>query len=141
MKITIETKIAAPLADVWRAFNAPDDIVQWDASEEWHTTSASNDLMVGGKLLLRLEANDGGAGFDFAATYTRIELYRVIEFRDDEERLARLEFIQSDTGVTLRQTFDAEANLPEEQQRVEWQTVLDRFARYVERQCKERQSG
>lgn len=135
MKIAIETNVAAPLADTWRAFNNPDDIVQWDASDDWHTTWASNDLRVGGKLLLRIEANDGGMGFDFAATYTQIELNRLIEFREDDDRMVRLEFIETANGVTIRQTFDAEAKHPEDQQRAEWQAVLDRFARHVERQC------
>ena len=135
MKITIETHVAAPIADTWRAFNQPDDIVQWDASAEWHTTWASNDLKVGGQLLLYMEAHDGGRGFDFTATYTQIELNRLIEFRADDDGIVRLEFIETDRGVTLRQTFDAEATQPAEQQRAEWQAVLDRFARHVERQC------
>ena len=135
MKITIETNIAAPIEDVWRAFNNPDDILQWDASDDWHTTWASNDLKVGGKLLLRIEPNDGGIGFDFAATYTQIELKRLIKFRDDDDRMARMEFIETDTGVTIRQTFDAELTHTEEYQRADWQAVLDRFARHVERQC------
>ncbi|MGS0742751.1 SRPBCC domain-containing protein [Glaciimonas sp. GG7] len=135
MNITIETFVTAPIADTWRAFNNPDDIVQWDASDEWHTTWASNDLKVGGKLLLRIESNDGGMGFDFAATYTQIELNRLIEFQTDEDRMVRLAFIETDTGVTIRQAFDADSKLPEDQQRSEWQTVIDRFARYVERQC------
>ena len=133
MKITIETHVAAPIADTWRAFNAPDDIVQWDASDDWHTTWASNDLQVDGKLLLRIEATDGSTGFDFAATYTQIELNRLIVFRDDDDRMVCLEFIETDTGVAIRQTFDAESKVPEDQQRSEWQTVLDRFAQHVER--------
>ena len=132
MKITIETIVAAPIADVWRAFNNPDDIVQWDATDDWHTTRASNDLKVGGKLSLRIEAKNGGMGFDFAATYTQIELNRLIEFRENEDRMVRLEFIETDTGVTILQTFDAESKHPEDQQRSEWQAVLDRFARHVE---------
>ena len=135
MKITIETNVAAPIADAWRAFNHPDDIVQWDTSDDWHTTWASNDLQVGGKLLLRIEANDGGVGFDFSAIYTQIELNRLIEFREDDDRMVRLAFIETDTGVTICQTFDAESQHPEDQQRAEWQAVLDRFARHVERQC------
>jgi len=132
MKITIETNVAAPIADVWRAFNNPDDIVHWDASDDWHTTWASNDLKLGGKLLLRIEPNDGGKGFDFAAIYTQVELNRLIEFREDDDRMVHMEFIETDTGVILRQTFDAEPKHPEDKQRSEWQAVLDRFARHVE---------
>src|SRR5436309_3000388 len=119
MKITIETKVAASIAETWRAFNHPADIMQWDAADEWHTTWAANDLQVGGQLLLRLEANAGGLSFDFAATYTQIELNRLIEFRADDDRMVRLAFIETATGVTLRQTFDAASKQPADQQRAE----------------------
>jgi uncharacterized protein YndB with AHSA1/START domain len=134
-KITIETKVAVPIADAWRAFNDPDDILQWDASDDWRTTWVSNDLEVGGKLLLRIEANGGGMASDFVAIYTQIEANRLIEFRADDDCMVRLEFVETDAGVTIRQTFDAESTRSEDQQRSEWQGVLDRFAGYVERQC------
>ncbi len=44
MKITTEALIDSPIETVWRAFNDPADIVQWDASDDWRTTWASNDL-------------------------------------------------------------------------------------------------
>lgn len=139
MKITIETNVAAPIAHVWQAFNNPDDILQWDTSDDWYTTWASNDLKIGGKLLQRMETTDGGTGFDVAATYTQIKPNRLIEFQMDDgrivDRMVRLEFIETGTGVTIRQTFAAEPEQPEDQQRSEWQVVLDRFARYAERQC------
>lgn len=132
MKITIEANIVASITDVWRAFNRPQDIVQWDASAEWHTTKASNDLKVGGKLSLRIEAKDGSTGFDFAATYVQIEPNRLIEFQMDAQRMVRVAFIETDAGVTVRQTFDAESTHSEDQERSEWQAVLDNFTRHVE---------
>ena len=49
MKITVETTITAPLAEVWRAWTTPDDIIKWNAaSDDWHTTTAAVDLRVGG---------------------------------------------------------------------------------------------
>lgn len=134
MKIRIQAHVGAPIGDTWRAFNSPEDILQWDASDDWHTTRASNELKVGAKLVLRIEANDGGPGFDFAATYTQIALTRLIEFRnDDDGQMVRLDFVESGKGVTIYQSFDADPTQPHDQQRQEWQTVLDRFARYVER--------
>ena len=131
MKITVETNVAAPVDAVWRAFNKSDDIVRWDACADWHTTKALNDLKIGGVLSLRIEAKDGGMGFDFAAAYTKIEPNRLIEFRTEDDRIVRLEFIETGTGVTVRQTFDAEATRSRDQERSEWQAVLDRFARHV----------
>jgi Activator of Hsp90 ATPase homolog 1-like protein len=71
MKITVETTVAAPIEDVWRAWTTPDDIMQWNAaSDDWHTTNATVDLRVGGIFSSRMEAKDGSMGFDFAGTYT-----------------------------------------------------------------------
>ena len=131
MKITVEANIDAPIDAVWRAYNDPDGIVQWDASNDWHTTKASNDLRVGGLLELRIEAKDGGTGLDFAATYTRLEPKRLIEWRMDEDRYVRVEFIEMGTAVTVRVTFDAECTISVDEQQLEWQGVLDSFARHV----------
>ena len=51
MQITVETTVHAPMPAVWNAYTTPADIVQWNAaSDDWHTTSATVDLRVGGKL-------------------------------------------------------------------------------------------
>ena len=69
MKITVETAVKAPIAEVWRAYNTPDDIKQWNtASPDWHTVRSAVDLRVGGVFSSRMEAKDGSFGFDFAGT-------------------------------------------------------------------------
>ena len=69
MKITVETLVNAPLANVWSAYITPEDIKQWNtASDDWHTTKSTVDLRVGGQFSSRMEAKDGSFGFDFAAT-------------------------------------------------------------------------
>src|SRR5271165_1248271 len=79
-KITVETKIAAPIAEVWRAWNTPDDIRRWNAaSDDWHTIKSEVDLRVGGAFSSRMEAKDGSMGFDFAGTYTKIAKHKLIE--------------------------------------------------------------
>ena len=48
MKITVETTVTAPIERVWKAWNTPEDITQWNAaSDDWHTTAATVDLRVG----------------------------------------------------------------------------------------------
>ena len=132
MKITVETKVAAPIEQVWRAWTTPEDIIQWNAaSEDWHTTAATVDLRVGGSFSSRMEAKDGSMGFDFGGTYTKIVEHELIEcsFCD---RSMQVEFHAGKDGVTIRETFDAETTHSEEQQRQGWQAILDNFARYVE---------
>jgi uncharacterized protein YndB with AHSA1/START domain len=132
MKITIDTTVAAPVEEVWRAWTTPDDIKQWNAaSDDWHTTAATVDLRVGGAFSSRMEAKDGSFGFDFAGTYTKVVPHRLIEM-EFGGRTAVVEFIPKDGSVAIRETFDAEETHSIEQQRQGWQAILTRFARYVE---------
>ncbi|MBP6646285.1 MAG: SRPBCC family protein [Burkholderiaceae bacterium] len=132
MKITVETAVKAPIAEVWRAYNTPDDIKQWNtASPDWHTVSSAVDLRVGGVFSSRMEAKDGSFGFDFAGTYTRVVPNELIEYAFGD-RVGLVEFITGENGVTVRVSFDAETTHPEAQQRQGWQAILDNFARHVE---------
>jgi uncharacterized protein YndB with AHSA1/START domain len=132
VKITVETVVKAPVAEVWRAYTTPDDIKQWNAaSDDWHTTKSAVDLRVGGTFTSRMEAKDGSFGFDFAGTYTRIVPNELIEYSFGD-RAGVVEFMTAPNGVTVRVTFDAESEYPVEQQRQGWQAILDNFARHVQ---------
>jgi uncharacterized protein YndB with AHSA1/START domain len=133
MKITVETTIAAPIAEVWRAYTTPEDIMHWNAaSDDWHTTAATVDLRVGGVFCSRMEAKDGSTGFDFEGTYTRIVEQEVIEY-DFGDRQAQITFQESPEGVEVRVRFDPENEFPVEYQQVGWQSILDNFKQHVER--------
>ena len=132
MKIIVETTVPAPIADVWRAWTTPGDIVQWNAaSADWHTTTASVDLRAGGAFSSRMEAKDGSMGFDFAGTYTKIVDYALIDYSFGD-RTARVEFVPGGDGVAVRVTFDAEETHSIEMQRGGWEAILKNFARHVE---------
>lgn len=129
----VETTVAAPIQEVWRAWTTPDDIKQWNAaSDDWHTTAASVDLRVGGAFSSRMEAKDGSFGFDFAGTYSKVVPHQLIEMTFGG-RVATVEFIVNGESVVIRETFDAEETHPVERQRQGWQAILDRFARHVEK--------
>lgn len=132
MKITVETSVAAPIAEVWRAYTTPEDIKQWNAaSDDWHTTAATVDLREGGTFTSRMEAKNGSMGFDFAGTYTKIVPNALIEYSFGD-RTGQVEFSEGPGAVKVRVTFDAESTHPVEQQREGWQAILDNFARHVE---------
>lgn len=132
MKITVETLVNAPVEEVWRAYTTPEDIMQWNAaSDDWHTTKASVDLRAGGAFNSRMEARDGSFGFDFEGTYTTVVPHELIEYSFDD-RVATVKFLTGAEGVTVRVTFDAEADNSMEQQRQGWQAILTNFARHVE---------
>src|SRR5215467_14615101 len=132
MKITVETNVAAPIEQVWRAYTTPEDIKQWNAaSDDWHTTAASVDLREGGAFSSRMEAKDGSVGFDFAGTYTKIVKYKLIEYSCGD-RMAQVEFTPGAKGVIVRVTFDSEPTHSIEQQQAGWQAILNNFARHVQ---------
>lgn len=132
MKITVETTIAAPVAEVWQAYTTPEDIKKWNAaSEDWHTTAAAVDLREGGAFSSRMEAKNGSMGFDFAGIYTKIVPNKLIEYSFGE-RTGQVEFVEGASGTQVRVTFDAEDTFSVEQQRQGWQAILDNFARHVQ---------
>jgi uncharacterized protein YndB with AHSA1/START domain len=132
MKINVETMVNAPIAKVWSCYTRPDDIKQWNAaSDDWHTTRASVDLREGGAFSSRMEAKDGSMGFDFAGIYTKIVERELIEYSFGD-RTARVEFVDTEKGVKVSVTFDAEATHSIEQQRGGWQAILNNFAKHVE---------
>jgi uncharacterized protein YndB with AHSA1/START domain len=131
-KITVEATIAATIEQVWRAWNTPDDIKQWNAaSDDWHTTNSVVDLRVGGAFSARMEARDGSMGFDFAGTYTNVVEHKLIESTFGG-RMLLVEFIAGQNGVTVRETFDADSTHSVEQQRGGWQAILSNFKKHVE---------
>src|SRR4051812_1948172 len=134
MKITVETVTNGGLASVWNAWNTPQDIVQWNTpSPDWHTTRSTVDLRPGGAFASRMEAKDGSAGFDFDGTYTSVVPNRSIQYRIADGREVDVQFAESDGGVRVTVTFDAEEENAPEFQRQGWQAILDSFGRYAAR--------
>ncbi|MEO7014288.1 MAG: SRPBCC domain-containing protein [Dokdonella sp.] len=133
MKILVETLVKSDAETVWNAWTDPEDIKQWNAaSDDWHTTSSRVDLQVGGEMSSRMEAKDGSIGFDFTASFTKIELHRLIEFNLEDGRHVRVEFLREANGVRVREAFDADPQNAPDMQRQGWQAILDNFTRHVE---------
>jgi len=64
--ITVETTVKAPVEKVWTYWSEPKHITQWNnASDDWHTPKAENDLRTNGKFKSTMAARDGSMSFDF----------------------------------------------------------------------------
>jgi uncharacterized protein YndB with AHSA1/START domain len=132
MQIAVETIVAAPIENVWRAHTTPEDIMRWNAaSDDLHTTQAKVDLRAGGEFASRMEAKDGSAGFNFAGTHTNVATNRLLEYSFGD-RTAMVNFAETPNGVNVRVVFDAEETHSVEQQRGGWQAILDNCRRHVE---------
>ena len=135
MKITVEARVRASADRVWAAWTTPADITQWNAaSDDWHTPHSTNDLRVGGTFCHRMEARDGSAGFDFVGTFQVVDLPHRLEFMLEDNRTVAVTFEQDGPHIRVVETFDAEDVHSAELQRAGWQSILDRFASYVEGQ-------
>lgn len=132
-QITIVTEIDAPVDHVWKLWNEPAHIVRWNhASDDWHTTEAENDLTVGGAFRSRMEAKDGSFGFDFGGVYETIEPHQLIQYRMEDGRQVRIEFVPNGERTSVTEVFDAETENPVDMQQAGWQAILDNFKRYAE---------
>ena len=132
-KITVETLINVPVEMVWKYWTEPTHIKKWNnASDEWHTPIAENDLRAGGKFLSRMEAKDGSFGFDFGGIYNEVILHKIIAYTLEDGRTVKVTFKGQENKTSVIETFDAEATNPIEFQQQGWQAILDNFKKYAE---------
>ncbi len=79
-----------------------------------------------------MEAKDGGRGFDFEGTYANVVPNRLIEYILEDGRTVSINFEPVNNKIKIMETFDAEDANSAELQRQGWQSILNRFALYVE---------
>src|SRR5690554_6299418 len=93
-KITVQTTVQVPSDKAWRYWTEPEHITRWNnASDDWHTPVAENDLRSGGKFLSRMEAKDGSFGFDFSGVYDEVRLNEFISYTLGDGRMVEITFI------------------------------------------------
>lgn len=131
--IMIYVKISAPTEVVWKRWTCPEDILKWNqASDDWHTPRAINDLRDGGRFVFRMEAKDGSFGFDFSGIYDRVQPNNLINYTLDDGRKVTIVFQNNGNETTVIETFEAENANSIEQQRNGWQSILNNFKKYTE---------
>jgi uncharacterized protein YndB with AHSA1/START domain len=131
--ISVQTKINTPIDMVWKYWTTPEDIVKWNnASDDWHTTRAENDLQAGGKFNYRMEARDGSMGFDFGGVYEKVIINKQIEYSTDDGRKVKIVFSILESKSEIVETFEAENTHSIEIQRNGWQSILDNFKKFAE---------
>jgi uncharacterized protein YndB with AHSA1/START domain len=131
--ITVENTIHAPVQKVWEYWTKPEHITQWNnASEDWHTPRAENDLRTGGRFVSRMEAKDGSMGFDFGGVYDSVKPNEYIEYTMDDSRKVKINFASLDSGTKVTESFEAEDMNSLELQKMGWQSILDNFKKYTE---------
>lgn len=132
--IIVEALVKASIEKVWKYWTDPTYITKWsNASDDWHTTRAENDLRKGGKFLSRMEAKDGSMGFDFEGNYDEIKPNEQIIYTIGDGRNVIVTFTPVGNQVKVTEAFEAESTNPIEMQREGWQAILNNFKSFAEK--------
>ena len=132
-KITVETLVNSTMEKVWNYWTGAQHIMQWNnASADWHTPHAENDLRIGGKFLFRMAAKDGSMSFDLVGTYEEVEPNKKIAYTLEDARKVEVIFSISGNEIKVSETFEAESENSIELQKDGWQAILDNFKKYTE---------
>lgn len=132
--LTVEANINAPIEKVWKTWTEPEHIMQWsNASDDWHTPKAENDLRAGGKFMSRMEAKDGSFGFDFGGIYTHVKPHELIAYTLGDGRKVTIWFTSEGNSTHIKEEFEAESENPLEMQQAGWQAILDNFKKHAEK--------
>ncbi len=131
--IMVQATINLPVEKVWKFWTNPQHIVKWNnASDDWHSPHAENDLRPGGKFTVRMEAKDGSTGFDFGGVYDKVTLNEEIDYTLGDGRKVKIAFTRLGNRSEIIESFEAENTNPVEMQRNGWQSILYNFKKYAE---------
>ncbi|MBK7935731.1 MAG: SRPBCC family protein [Lewinellaceae bacterium] len=131
--ITVETTVLAPVEKIWAFWTTPGHITQWNnASDDWHTPFATNDLRAGGRFNFHMAARDGSVEFDFAGVYDAVKTHEKIAYTIDDGRKVEILFSANGSSTHVTESFEAENLHPIEMQQEGWQAILNNFKKYVE---------
>lgn len=131
--LTVVTTINAPIEKVWACWTLPEHITQWNnATDDWHTPKAENDLRVGGSFMSRMEAKDGSFAFDFTGMYNAVTTNEYIAYTLGDGRKVNVSFTTNSGSVIVTENFEAEGINALEMQQAGWQAILTNFKKYTE---------
>lgn len=140
--ITVETTVVGPIEKIWDYWSKPEHVLQWNnASDDWHTPSATNDLRKGGSFDYLMAAKDGSFAFDFSVVYDEVKKYELIIYTIGDVppngssgwgRKVKIDFINQGSTCKIVESFEAEEVHSLELQQIGWQNILNNFKRYTE---------
>lgn len=132
-QIEIERTVNKDVESVWSFYNQVQHIMKWNfTNNDWCCPKASNDLRVNGKLNSRMEAKDGSFGFDFKATYNKIDELKQLIYNISDGRMINIYFEDLGNTTKVKINFEAENSNSIEMQKGGWEAILNNFKKYVE---------
>ena len=133
--IEVQVRVKAPLKDVWHHLLHPASIQVWNhASDDWETSTVEVDLKVGGRYFAHMHAKDHSMGFDFVAIFKTIEPLKGYTYVLEDGRTVVVSLKETKEGIMVTETFDPENENPRKMQQEGWQSILNSFQQFVEKQ-------
>jgi uncharacterized protein YndB with AHSA1/START domain len=131
--ITAEVTVNVSVEKAWEFWTNPEHIIHWNnASEDWFTPKAENDLQQGGKFVYRMEAKDGSFAFDFEGTYDEVKTNELLAYSIADGRKVTVAFDGNEKETKVTESFEPETVNAIEMQQAGWQSILDNFKKYTE---------
>ncbi len=131
--ITVQAIVNGSIDRIWELWTSAAHVIKWNnASDDWHTPYAENNLKVGGKFKYGMASKDGTMSFDFEGEYTDIKEHSLIAYEMADGRKVKVTFEMDVKGVKIIESFDPETENSDEIQEKGWQAILDNFKKYVE---------
>lgn len=78
-----------------------------------------------------MAARDGSFEFDFWGTFDAIEMEKQIAITLGDGRKMVVDFVPTENGTRVTETFEPEQVNPVEMQKQGWQAILERFKVYA----------
>lgn len=130
-KIAVSTTIQADKDKVWDYYTQPEHIVNWNfADPSWYCPKAKNDVRVGGKYLVRMEAKDGDMGFDIEAIYTEVNQGKGFTYKFGNREVT-VAFSELDKATRVDMSIDPDNQHSVADQQAGWHTILKNFKDYT----------
>ncbi len=131
--IKVQNTINASIEKVWKLWTSPEHIMNWNnASLDWHTPYAENDLKVGSKFKFTMALKDGSDSFDFEGIYTKIEKFSLIEYKLFDNRTASVCFETENDAVRITETFEPTTSENADLEQQFCSAIIQNFKNYVE---------
>jgi len=133
--ITVKARVEAPALGLWMLWTTEEHIKQWHfATSDWYVATVTIDLKEGGTFEYEMAASDDSEGFTLEGTFEEVDEPDSLSYSLKDDRKVQIKF-KSDGGFTnLVLMFDPEMDNEREAQRRDWQSILNNFKDYAEKQ-------
>ena len=132
-KLVVKITIDVPVEKAWELYKNPLHNEKWNiASDDWTCTIISNDMVVGGTILAKMEANDGSISFDFEGVYDFVNEHRSFMYTKKDGRKFNTIFEDCSGCTKVTFAFDPDVAYSSEIQRMVWDKILHNYKKYAE---------